>query len=86
MNLGNLLSASAEQNPRKTTIVLEARLSLTNSWNVQPSPDGSSGRAASRGLHHARALSIIESQIPLDFRMSSTVSRIAPCPANAFVV
>ena len=34
----------------------------------------------------ARALSIISSQTPLDLRISSTVSRIAPCPASAFVV
>lgn len=32
----------------------------------------------------ARAFSIISSQIPLDFRISSTVSRIAPLPAWAF--
>ena len=37
-------------------------------------------------LCQARALSIIESQIPFDFRMSSTVSRIAPWPAGALVV
>jgi len=29
-------------------------------------------------LRHARALAIIASQMPLDFRMSSTASRIAP--------
>lgn len=34
----------------------------------------------------ARALSIIISQMPLDLRMSSIVSRIAPWPASAFVV
>lgn len=34
----------------------------------------------------ARALSIINSQVPLDFRMSSIASRIAPRPAKAFVV
>ena len=34
----------------------------------------------------ARALSSIASQMPLDLRISSTVSRIAPWPASAFVV
>jgi hypothetical protein len=34
----------------------------------------------------ARALSIIASQMPLDLRMSSTASRIAPWPARALVV
>jgi hypothetical protein len=34
----------------------------------------------------ARALSIISSQMPLDLRINSTVSRIAPWPASAFVV
>ncbi len=36
--------------------------------------------------HHARALSIIASQMSLDLRMSSTASRIAPWPARAFVM
>ena len=34
----------------------------------------------------ARALSSISSQMPLDLRISSTVSRIAPWPASAIVV
>jgi len=35
---------------------------------------------------HARALSIIASQMPLAFRITSTASRTAPWPATAFVV
>ena len=43
------------------------------------------GRSLSLGTQessYARALSIICVQMPFDFRISSTVSRIAPCPAN----
>jgi non-ribosomal peptide synthetase component E (peptide arylation enzyme) len=94
MNLGNLLSASAERNPRKTAIVLEdqnisyeqlerSTTSLARWFLRQGCKPGGPHRSS---LHHARALSIIEFQMPLDFRMSSTVSRIAPCPASAFVV
>jgi hypothetical protein len=38
------------------------------------------------GTTHARALSIIAFQMPLDLRTSSTASRTAPRPATAFVV
>jgi|tagenome__1003787_1003787.scaffolds.fasta_scaffold20989016_6 hypothetical protein len=36
--------------------------------------------------NHALALSIISSQMPLLFKISSTVSRAAPLPPMAFVV
>ena len=41
---------------------------------------------ANQDPRHARALSIITFQTPLDLRTSSTASRMAPWPARAFVV
>ena len=46
-------------------------------WTFSPCKDASI-RLTNWGTGHARALSIIASQMPLDLRMSSTVSRIAP--------
>jgi hypothetical protein len=49
MNLGNLLSASAARNPRKTACVLENESISYESWTVRrhPTRDSFFGRGAS---------------------------------------
>jgi hypothetical protein len=44
----------------------------------KPGEAGDSQERSAREVLHARALSIIASQTPLDLRTSSTASRIAP--------